>query len=117
MKMVGDLVRVIDLLIPGACPEMPTGPVSLSKGEQRAYIAKYGALPPHWSDEQCLKWECAREDAVMIRWRRGSTSNQREAARQWLARYHMDDTGRPKVWDARPAAPAAQKLPTLTLAG
>ncbi|WP_043242579.1 hypothetical protein [Streptomyces violaceusniger] len=120
-EAVDDLVRVIDLLIPGACPPMPTGPVSLFKGEQRVYVAKYGALPPHWSDERCLEWECAREDAVMIRWRRGSTRNQRDAAYRWLLRHSLDDMGRPKVWDT-PAEPApettvARTVPAFALAG
>jgi len=118
MSVMEDLVRVIDLLIPRACPEMPTGPVSLIKGEQRVYIALYGALPPHWTDQRCLEWECVREDAVMIRWRHGSTDKERATARRWLSRHGMDDTGRPEVWDTL-VEPAAdhQEMPAMALAG
>jgi hypothetical protein len=116
-----DLVRVIDLLIPGACPELPTGPASLLKGEQRAYITTRGALPPHWGEDRRLEWECAREDAVMIRWRNGSTPTQRATAYRWLRRHGLDDRGRPKVWQT-PALepitePGTQNLAPLALAG
>jgi len=100
MKATEEPVRVIDMLIPGACPEMPIGSEILPEDQRGSeYIATYGALPPNWAEPQLARWECSRERAVIIFQRPGITQNERDTARRWLHRYGMDNKGRPKVWD------------------
>lgn len=92
-------MSIMDLLIPHACPPVPTGPPSLVKGHQGPYIARHGALPPHWGEGRREQFEAHRDDAVMIMHRHGATKNQRENARVWLGRYALDLRGRPLAWN------------------
>jgi len=102
----------MDLLIPHACPALTTGPHSLVKGHQGPYVARNGALPPHWGEDRRATFESARDDAVMIMHRRGAPQKDRDNARLWLSRHGLDYRGRPQVW-----AKTSKNVNTLTLAG
>lgn len=88
----------MNLLVADACPELPTGPHSLIKGNQGPYIARHGALPPHWGEARREQFEAARDDAVLLAHRDGATKTEYERARAWLNRYALDLRGRPRAW-------------------
>lgn len=94
---------IMHLLFPGACPEMPTGPpMDTGDPQETEYIARHGALPPHWGEGRREEFECARDDAVMLIHRPRATRQQRDSARLWLRRHNLDHRGRPVRYPGAP---------------
>ncbi|MGW5820081.1 hypothetical protein [Streptomyces noursei] len=89
---------MLDLIVPGAGPDLQPGTTPRNDEESAsAYITRTGTLPPHWADDTRLRWQCHRDDAVLLLARQETPRIVRERLRRWLTNYGLDDLGRPKT--------------------